>query len=184
MSGIEFNRRLESIPVYPAADSYGHDGELVKLASNETPWGPAAAGDGGDSGPARDAQPLPRPGQVGAAPADRRAHGALERAGGGGQRLLRDPHGRRRRPARARRRAGVRVAVVLDLPASGGAVGRPGGHRAAGLRRTTRPGGDGERGHRRHAARAGLQPQQPHGHRASGGRDRRLRGRPSRGTWP
>ncbi len=42
MSGIEFNRRLESIPVYPAADTYEHGGELVKLASNETPWGPPA----------------------------------------------------------------------------------------------------------------------------------------------
>ena len=40
VSGIEFNRRLERIPVYPAAESYGHDGEMVKLASNETPWGP------------------------------------------------------------------------------------------------------------------------------------------------
>ncbi len=40
MTGIEFNRRLEAIPVYPAAESYAHDGELVKLASNETPWGP------------------------------------------------------------------------------------------------------------------------------------------------
>ncbi|HEY1358095.1 MAG TPA: histidinol-phosphate transaminase [Thermoleophilaceae bacterium] len=40
MSPIEFNRRLESIPVYPAAETYEYDGELVKLASNETPWGP------------------------------------------------------------------------------------------------------------------------------------------------
>jgi histidinol-phosphate aminotransferase len=37
---IEFNRRLEAIPVYPAAETYEFDGELVKLASNETPWGP------------------------------------------------------------------------------------------------------------------------------------------------
>jgi histidinol-phosphate aminotransferase len=44
---IEFNRRLEAIPTYPAADTYAVDasrlpsgGELVKLASNETPWGP------------------------------------------------------------------------------------------------------------------------------------------------
>ena len=42
MSGIEYNRKLEAIPVYPAAESYGHDGEIVKLASNETPWGPSA----------------------------------------------------------------------------------------------------------------------------------------------
>jgi len=39
---IEFNRRLESIPVYPAAETYAYDGDLVKLASNETPWGPPA----------------------------------------------------------------------------------------------------------------------------------------------
>ena len=43
MTGIEYNRRLESIPVYPAADSYAFDGDLVKLASNETPWGPIPA---------------------------------------------------------------------------------------------------------------------------------------------
>ncbi len=41
MSGIEYNRGLEAIPVYPAAESYGHDRDLVKLASNETPWGPS-----------------------------------------------------------------------------------------------------------------------------------------------
>jgi histidinol-phosphate aminotransferase len=37
---IEFNRRLEGIPVYPAAETHQYDGELVNLASNETPWGP------------------------------------------------------------------------------------------------------------------------------------------------
>ena len=40
MTGIEFNRRLEAIPVYPAADTYEYDGDLVKLASNETPYPP------------------------------------------------------------------------------------------------------------------------------------------------
>jgi histidinol-phosphate aminotransferase len=40
MTPLEYNRRLESIPVYPAADTYEYDGELAKLASNETPWGP------------------------------------------------------------------------------------------------------------------------------------------------
>lgn len=43
MTGIEYNRRLERIPVYPAADTYAFDGELVKLASNETPWPPIPA---------------------------------------------------------------------------------------------------------------------------------------------
>ena len=40
---MEFNRRLEAIPVYPAASSYAFDGELVKLASNETPFPPHPA---------------------------------------------------------------------------------------------------------------------------------------------
>jgi histidinol-phosphate aminotransferase len=38
--GIEFNRRILDIPVYPAASTYAFEGELVKLASNETPWPP------------------------------------------------------------------------------------------------------------------------------------------------
>jgi histidinol-phosphate aminotransferase len=38
--GLEFNRRLEAIPVYPAASTYAFEGELVKLASNETPFPP------------------------------------------------------------------------------------------------------------------------------------------------
>ncbi len=37
---IEYNARIEAIPVYPAAETYAFDGELVKLASNETPWAP------------------------------------------------------------------------------------------------------------------------------------------------
>jgi len=40
VTGIEFNRRVEDIPVYPAASTYAFDGELVKLASNETPFAP------------------------------------------------------------------------------------------------------------------------------------------------
>jgi histidinol-phosphate aminotransferase len=37
---LEFTSRLGQIPVYPAAETYAYDGELVKLASNETPWPP------------------------------------------------------------------------------------------------------------------------------------------------
>ncbi len=40
MTPIEFNRRVEDIVPYPAAETYEFDGELVKLASNEAPWGP------------------------------------------------------------------------------------------------------------------------------------------------
>ena len=53
MTGIEFNRRLAAIPAYPVAETYALQGdppgatlrgdELVKLASNESPFGPAAA---------------------------------------------------------------------------------------------------------------------------------------------
>ena len=38
--GLEFNARLRGIPVYPAAATYAFDGDLVKLASNETPFPP------------------------------------------------------------------------------------------------------------------------------------------------
>jgi histidinol-phosphate aminotransferase len=40
VTGIEFNARVRDIPVYPAASTYAFDGELVKLASNETPFAP------------------------------------------------------------------------------------------------------------------------------------------------
>jgi histidinol-phosphate aminotransferase len=40
VTGLEFNDRVSAIPVYPAASTYAFDGELVKLASNETPFAP------------------------------------------------------------------------------------------------------------------------------------------------
>jgi histidinol-phosphate aminotransferase len=40
MTGIEFNRHIQGIPIYPAASTYAFEGELVKLASNETPYAP------------------------------------------------------------------------------------------------------------------------------------------------
>ncbi len=40
MSGLEYAGRVRDIPVYPAAETYSYEGELVKLASNETPWAP------------------------------------------------------------------------------------------------------------------------------------------------
>jgi histidinol-phosphate aminotransferase len=43
VSRIELNARVREIPVYPAAETYRFDGELVKLASNETPWAPHQA---------------------------------------------------------------------------------------------------------------------------------------------
>jgi histidinol-phosphate aminotransferase len=40
---LEFTERLRRIPTYPAAETYEFGGELVKLASNETPWPPHPA---------------------------------------------------------------------------------------------------------------------------------------------
>jgi histidinol-phosphate aminotransferase len=40
---LEINERVRQIPVYPAAETYEYEGELVKLASNETPWPPHPA---------------------------------------------------------------------------------------------------------------------------------------------
>lgn len=40
---IEFTERVGAIPVYPAAKSYGYEGEVTKLASNETPYPPHPA---------------------------------------------------------------------------------------------------------------------------------------------
>jgi len=43
VKGIEFNARIDRIPVYPAAKTWEYEGELVQLASNEAPWGPLPA---------------------------------------------------------------------------------------------------------------------------------------------
>jgi histidinol-phosphate aminotransferase len=40
---IEFAARMRDVAPYPKAATYAHGGGLVKLASNETPWGPAPA---------------------------------------------------------------------------------------------------------------------------------------------
>jgi histidinol-phosphate aminotransferase len=40
---LEFAARLRRIPSYPVAQTYAVEGELAKLASNETPFGPHAA---------------------------------------------------------------------------------------------------------------------------------------------
>src|SRR3954462_15769298 len=37
---IEFGDKVRRIPVYPAAEGYGFDGPVAKLASNESPYPP------------------------------------------------------------------------------------------------------------------------------------------------
>ena len=77
---------------------------------------------------------------------------------------------------RARRRDRVRLAVVLDLPAPGGAHRRPRGPRAAGRRLRARPRRDAHRDHRGDPARLRQQPEQPHRHASAGTPDRGVPG--------
>jgi histidinol-phosphate aminotransferase len=58
---LEFTSRARSIPFYPAAETYRFDGELIKLASNETPWAPHAAVLEAVEGALRDLNRYPDP---------------------------------------------------------------------------------------------------------------------------
>ncbi len=64
MTGIEFNRHLEAIPVYPKAKTWDYEGELVQLASNEAPWGPSAAVVGALKGEVERLNRYPDPGKT------------------------------------------------------------------------------------------------------------------------
>jgi histidinol-phosphate aminotransferase len=64
VSGIEFNDRLRRIPVYPAAKTWEHEGELVELASNEAPWGPLPAVVGALNGRIERLNRYPDPGKT------------------------------------------------------------------------------------------------------------------------
>jgi histidinol-phosphate aminotransferase len=64
VSGIEFNDRLGRIPVYPAAKTWEHEGELVELASNEAPWGPLPAVVGALNGQIERLNRYPDPGKT------------------------------------------------------------------------------------------------------------------------
>jgi histidinol-phosphate aminotransferase len=61
---IEFNERVGRIPVYPAAKTWEHEGELVELASNETPWGPLPAVAGALQGQIERLNRYPDPGKT------------------------------------------------------------------------------------------------------------------------
>jgi histidinol-phosphate aminotransferase len=61
---IEFNSRVDRIPIYPAAKTWEHEGELVELASNETPWGPPPAVVGALQGQIERLNRYPDPGKT------------------------------------------------------------------------------------------------------------------------
>jgi histidinol-phosphate aminotransferase len=64
VTGIEFNDKVGRIPVYPAAKTWEHEGELIELASNETPWGPPAAVVGALQGQIERLNRYPDPGKT------------------------------------------------------------------------------------------------------------------------
>ena len=125
MTGIEFNARMSAIPVYPAASTYAFDGELVKLASNETPFAPHPQVLEAVEAQLRTPQPLSRPGQAALRRrlADRTGVPPERIAVGNGSCELLLAAGRG--DARAGRRGRLRLAVVLDLPAPRRDDGRP-----------------------------------------------------------
>ena len=156
-----------------AREAFGAE-DVVKLASNESPWGPHPAVIEAIAEAAEGPQPLPGPARAPSAPADRRALRHRSRAGRGRQRLLRDPARRRRGAVRARRRDPLRLAGVLHLPAPGGALRGARDPRPARRGLRPRPRRDAGRDHRGHPARLRLQPEQPDRDPHPGGADRRL----------
>ena len=182
MTGIEFNSRLARIPVYPAAESYEYDGELVKLASNETPFGPPAAVIGTLQGNLERLNRYPDPEKTALrrAIAERTGLPAAQVAVGNGscEILL--------AAADALLEPGAELVYAWPsfsmYVAARDAVGRDRHPGAGRRRRLPRPRRDARGDHRRDPARADLQPEQPDGDRAAGRRDRRVRRATCRAT--
>ena len=175
--GIEFNRRLEAIPVYPAAESYDYDGELVKLASNETPWGPPAAVIGAIQGRLETLNRYPDPDKAalrGAIAERSDVPPARVAVGNGSCEILLAAADALLEPGAELVYAWPSFSMYPQLAAQSGAraitvpLDDDGSHDLDAMA---------ARGHRRHPAGARLQPQQPHRHGAAAGRR-------STSSWP
>ena len=131
VTGLEFNARLRDIPVYPAASTYAFDGELVKLASNETPFPPHPQVLEAVEAQLRTLNRYPDPSEDRAAPriSERTGvpPGRIAVGNGSCELLLAGGRG----DARAGRGDRLRVAVVLDVSPPRRDVRRPRDHRAA-----------------------------------------------------
>ncbi len=130
MTGLEFNRHLEDIPVYPAASTYEFDGELVKLASNETPYEPHPQVLEAVEAQLRTLNRYPDPEKSLLRRRISERTGVPIEPHRDRQRLVRDPAGGRGGDARAGRRGRLRLALVLDLPPAGGRHRRDRGDRS------------------------------------------------------
>ncbi len=111
-------------PVEIVQRELGLAGPIVKLASNEGPWGPGAGGAGGDRERRARRQPLPRRRLLGAAQRAGRAPRRRLRAGRGGERRRRRAQLPGARDARAGRRGRVLLAVLSRLSDQRGQDGR------------------------------------------------------------
>ena len=179
---MEFAERIRRIPVYPAAEGYGFEGPVAKMASNESPYPPLPAVVEAAAKALAGANRYPDPTNAALrrrlsdrheVPAGRIAigNGSCDILLAAGEALL-EP--------------GAEVVYAWPsfsrLPAPGRGLGRAGDRGAAGRRPPPRPRRDGARGDRRDAAADRLQPQQPDLDRAAAGADRRVHRRRARAT--
>ena len=159
--GLEFNARLRGIPVYPAAATYAFEGDLVKLASNETPFPPHPQVLEAVEAQLRTLNRYPDPdksllrrriSERTGVPPGRVA------VGNGSCELLLAAAEAMLEPDAEIVYAWPSFSIYPHMTAMSGAraITVP-----AERRGRARPRGDGPRGHRRHPDRAGLQPQQP-----------------------
>ncbi len=115
---------------YPVAGGYAEQAPLVRLASNESPYPPLPVVREASSARSATLNRYPDPTSARCAARSATAT-ACRRAHRGRQRLLRHPARRRRGAARAGRRARLRLAVVLGLPAARRRLGRARDHGGA-----------------------------------------------------
>ena len=145
---IRTSKRLDEIPGYKAGVPAGKAPEAIaaeniaQLASNESPWGPHPDVVAAIERAAGRHEPLSGSGRDASSPAHRRAPRRRPRRDRRLERELRAAAGRRVRALRGRRRGPLRVAVVLDLPLHGAALGSARGPRAAERLLRARPGRD------------------------------------------
>ena len=157
----EYNARIEAIPVYPAAETYAFDGELVKLASNETPWAPHPQVLEAVEAQLRTLNRYPDPGKTALRKRIAERSGVpigRVTVGNGSCELLLSAAEAMLEPGAELVYAWPSFSMYPHLAAASGA-------RAVTVplddERLPRPRGDGARGHRRDAHRDRLQPQQP-----------------------
>ncbi len=183
---IRFSKRLDEIPGLQGGRARGQGARGDRRRGHRAARlervavGPAPRRRRGDRARRRRDEPLPGPGRDAASPPHRRAPRRRPRRDRRLERKLRAPARRGAGALRGRRRGPLRVAVVLDLPLHGAALGRARDPRPAERRLRARPRRDARGDHRRDPDRRRLQPEQPDLHAHPDRPDRRVRRRGAR----